>query len=113
MIKTFQIYVEDCSLAQMTALYDRRRVNGPEQSHLPLFDLDADQNGSKEQILWSLNEHQLIHDPSVQVAGQLEKTSMQLGSDQLTVPRIALRDFSTRMDGRTEKDSRPLCTFTD
>ncbi|WFD42986.1 3'-5'-exoribonuclease [Malassezia psittaci] len=92
----------------MTALYDRRRVNGPEESFLPLFDVAVGESSEKSQPLWPVNEQRLIHDRSLQSKGQLERTSVVLGQDNLVLPRIARRDLSERAEGRGEQDARPL-----
>ncbi|WFC98895.1 3'-5'-exoribonuclease [Malassezia yamatoensis] len=92
----------------MTALYDRRRVNGPEESYLPLFDVEVGEPSQRNQPLWPLNEQRLIHDRSLQSQGQLQRTTVSLGQDNLALPRIAREDLSERAEGRGEQDSRPL-----
>lgn len=93
----------------MTALFDRRRVNGPEDTFLPLHNVDVRGDEVGDAPVWTLDEHRLLVDPVSIPADELALTSMTIGDDALSVPRIARRAFS-RTEGRGDMDSRPMCT---
>lgn len=93
----------------MTALYDRRRVNGPEEAFLPLFNVKTSEKNTDHAPVWAQDETRLLVDPMTSIADSLEKTTMIIGEDKLVIPRIARRDFSSRGDQRGEYESRPMC----
>lgn len=95
----------------MTALYDRRRVNGPEETFLPLFNLEVSGESRENVPKWAMNEQRLLINPSQGNPDELERTMMTIGHDNLSVARIARHDFSERQDNRRDFDSRPMCMY--
>lgn len=95
----------------MTALYDRRRVNGPDETFLPLFNVNTSDEVTTDQPVWALDEQRLLVDPTWKASIGLERASMTVGDDKLEIPRIARRNFADRGEGRDEKEARPMCTL--
>lgn len=95
----------------MAALYDRRRVNGPDETFLPLFNLNTSDEVTTNHPVWALDEQRLLVEPTLKATNELERASMTVGEDKLVVPRIARRDFADRGEGRGEKEARPMCTL--
>lgn len=95
----------------MTAQFDRRRVNGPEDTFLPLYNVEMREGSTTDAPVWALDEQRLLVDPASSAADQLEMATMVLGDDKLLVPRIARRDFSKRTENRGILEPRPMCMW--
>ncbi|KAI3628836.1 MTR3 [Malassezia furfur] len=96
----------------MTALYDRRRVNGPDETFLPLFNVNTSDEITTDQPVWALDEQRLLVDPTWKASIGLERASMTVGDDKLEIPRIARRNFADRGEGRDEREARPMYVQT-
>lgn len=96
----------------MTAQFDRRRVNGPEDTFLPLYNVETREGSTTDAPVWALDEQRLLVDPASSAADQLEMATMVLGDDKLPVPRIARRDFSKRTENRGILEPRPMCMWS-
>lgn len=93
----------------MGTVYDRRRVNGPDETYQPIYNLSV--SGPEEaKTLWNLNEYSLLQDPAAIPAQSLTLHTQVMGTDGLSVARIAKKQMEPRTDGRGLHESRPICT---
>ena len=94
----------------MTTSFDRRRVNGPDETFQPIYNISLS-NSNGERPLWNLNEYSLLQDPCAMPTQSLTLHTQVTGPDGLNVMRIAQKNFNKRIDGRDAHDSRSICTL--
>lgn len=92
----------------MATVYDRRRVNGPDETYQPMYNLSIS-NSEGEKPLWSMNEYTLLQDPKAVPKESITLHTQATGPDGLHVARIAQKSFQKRIDGRGAHDLRPIC----
>lgn len=93
----------------MTTVYDRRRVNGPDETYQPIYNLSVSSSDGQKP-LWNLNEYSLLQDPNAMPTQNVTLYTHAMGPDGLKVTRIAQKNSRKRIDGRDDHDSRPICT---